>query len=193
MDSCTGCGSISGVARPREFARIALRGVARGANMAVRRSAVQALGGWDTRFVIGGEEEELFRRALETGQQIIYSPVPLVEHNFDNTWADLLGRSHRYGRGNARMHEKHGGLPTIYPAPVLLAGGLALAPLSPRIGIAALAVPYLIFSVWGRRAWQERALQPLLFPYLQVAQEAASNVGWVQAWLRERTTTGGAP
>jgi GT2 family glycosyltransferase len=157
-----------------------------GANMAVRRDVVLELGGWDTRFVIGGEEEELFRRALESGGHIVYSPAPLVEHNFDNTWSDLLGRSHRYGRGNARMNAKHGGLPTLYPAPVLVLACVALAPAAPVMTLGAVLLPQIVFSTWVRSAWSQRRPSHLLFPYLQVAQEAASNVGWWHAWRHER-------
>lgn len=157
-----------------------------GANMALRRAAVERLGGWDSRFVFGGEEEELFRRAREQGMRIIWDPRTLVEHAFDDSVRDLVLRSHHYGRGNARMQAKHGGLPTLYPAPVLVTAGLAAAPLTRLAPIVALLLPQVVFSIWPRKAWEAREPRALLFPYLQVLQEAASDVGWVSAALLER-------
>lgn len=165
-----------------------------GANMAINRERCRELGGWDEAFVFGGEEEELFRRAIQHGFSIIYGPGPRVRHVFDDTAKDLVRRSYLYGRGNERLQAKHGGLPTLYPVPVLSVGALVLALLTRRVGwaVGAAAVPQAVFSVWPRRSWRNRVVGPLAYPYLQLLQEFASNVGWTVARLQRLWSGRGA-
>ncbi|MFT4165614.1 MAG: glycosyltransferase [Microlunatus sp.] len=157
-----------------------------GANMAVNKERCTQLGSWDEAFVFGGEEEELFRRAGEQGLSVIYAPGPRIEHVFDNTLTDIARRNYLYGRGSERLQAKHGGLPTLYPVPVLFLGSIGLALLTRRAGWAAVAavVPQWVFSVWPRRSWRLRRVELLAYPYLQVLQETASNVGWTVARLQ---------
>ena len=157
-----------------------------GANMAVNKERCTQLGSWDEAFVFGGEEEELFRRAGEQGLPVIYGTGPRVDHVFDNTLTDLARRSYLYGRGSERLQAKHGGLPTLYPVPVLFLVAAALALVTRRAGwaVAAAAVPQWVFSVWPRQSWRRRRAAPLVYPYLQTLQETASNVGWTVARLQ---------
>ena len=157
-----------------------------GANMAVNKERCTRLGSWDEAFVFGGEEEELFRRAGEQGLPVIYAPGPRVDHAFDNTLTDLARRSYLYGRGNERLQAKHGGLPTLYPVPVLFLTAAVSALLTERAGWAVVAamVPQWVFSAWPRQSWRRRRAEPLVYPYLQVLQETASNVGWTVARLQ---------
>jgi hypothetical protein len=80
------------------------------------------------------------------------------------------------------MHHKHPAIPaTLYPAPVGLLGLLVLLPWFPVTALTvAVLAPQLLFSRWPRRARAERDPALLLYPYLQVLQEGASNIGWVQ-------------
>ncbi|MBT0772045.1 glycosyltransferase [Kineosporia sp. J2-2] len=152
-----------------------------GAGMAFRRVTLEAAGGFDERFRFGGEEEDLCRRlVVGEGAGLLFLPQARVLHHFEPGLGDTLRRSRAYGRGNARMHHKHPGIPaTVYPAPI---GVLALALLLPRLPRTALALavlaPQLLFSRWARRAVAERDPALLLYPYLQVMQEGASNLGW---------------
>lgn len=157
-----------------------------GGHMALRVATVKRLGGWDERFRFGGEEEDLFRRAVRAGESLWFEPEITMVHEFENSLRSVLYRSRWYGRGNARMYAKHGGLPTLYPAPVLVAALLMCAPRSRAALIAAALLPQLVFSGWGRLALRHGNPAFLLCPYIQVLQEAASNVGWLQGWHRDR-------
>lgn len=157
-----------------------------GANMAINKPRCVELGAWDETFVFGGEEEELFKRAIQQGLLVIYGPGPRVQHSFDNTVGDLVRRSYLYGRGNERLQAKHGGLPTLYPVPALAVAAVGLAVLTRQARWVALvaALPQAVFSVWPRRSWQLKRSGPLAYPYLQLLQEFASNVGWSIARLQ---------
>lgn len=158
-----------------------------GANMLVRRDAALAHGGFDERFRFGGEEEELFRRAVRAGQAVVFVPSAQVRHRYVGTLGDTLRRSRAYGRGNARMRLKHPEiLPTLYPAPVLVAGLLALSVAHPAFLLAAALLPQALFVRWGRAALADADPVALSYPYLQLLQESASNVGWVGFHLSER-------
>ncbi len=162
-----------------------------GANMMLDRRTVLRQGGFDERFRFGGEEEDLFRRLSLAGERVVFTPAARVGHRFENTVADLLRRSRAYGRGNARMRAKHPEItPTVYPAPVLVTGLLALAAAAsgPSRAVAlagAVAVPNLLFSRWLRQAVAERSPALLAYPYLQLLQEAASDLGWMDYYRHE--------
>jgi glycosyltransferase involved in cell wall biosynthesis len=81
-------------------------GVIQGANLAFRRAALKAVGGFDPWFGAGalftGEEAELLARISAAGWTGAYDPAPLVYHHhgrktaFDEFW---LMRSYDRGRG----------------------------------------------------------------------------------------------
>ena len=160
-----------------------------GANMAFRTDVLRAYGGFDERFRFGGEEEDLCRRLVNDGRVLVFVPAARVQHDFESGLGDTLRRSRAYGRGNARMFLKHSGLrPTVYPLPVLVAGLLvaAAARRSAAAAAAAVALPMLLFSRWPREAVRDHAPELLLFPYLQLAQEAWGNAGLVQGMRQSR-------
>jgi hypothetical protein len=87
------------------------------------------------------------------------------------------------------MHLKHPEIsPTVYPLPFLVAV-LALYSVVGRRRRAALAaglLPHLAFSRWSREAARTGQAELLAYPYLQLAQEAWSDVGFAEEWLRSR-------
>ena len=165
----------------REVASVA------GANMMLRRELALEIGGYDERFRFGGEEEELFRRVVRAGHQVVFVPDAQVRHRYLGTLSDTIRRSRAYGRGNARMRAKHPDLlPTIYPAPVLVAGLLAGGIRRPALMLVAVVLPQVLFSRWVRKAATQRKPIMLTYPYIQLLQEAASNLGWIDFLRKER-------
>jgi glycosyltransferase involved in cell wall biosynthesis len=161
-----------------------------GANMAFRIEVLEAYDGFDERFRFGGEEEDLCRRLVTDGRELVFVPAARVQHDFESGLGDTLRRSRAYGRGNARMFLKHKGLrPTVYPLPVLVGGLLALATVrrSATAAVGAVVAPMLLFSRWPREAVREHAPELLLYPYLQLAQETWGNAGLVQGIRQSRS------
>lgn len=157
-----------------------------GGNMAVRKSALQTIKGFDERFSFGGEEEELCFRLREAfgDDALRFEPSAAVRHHFVADTRLVLRRHHTYGIGAARLYYKRHDLPpTIYPYPLLLATIFAFA-LRHRVWLPVVAVtPQLLFPRGVRHAIRQRSTPPLLDCYLRLAEEFSADVGFaVGAW-----------
>lgn len=88
-------------------------GVAMGANMAFRREFFEQVGLFDVRlgagtFFAGGEDIEIFYRALKLGHRLVYAPNVLVYHDHDRkTVAQACRLEYGYGKGYAAYIIKH--------------------------------------------------------------------------------------
>ena len=75
-----------------------------GANMAVRRSVLAELGGFDEALDAGtvtgsGGDHELFGRLLAAGYDIVYEPAAVSWHRHRRTWPELREALRGYGTG----------------------------------------------------------------------------------------------
>lgn len=82
-----------------------------GNNMSFRKSALVSLGGFDERLgpgtpTKGGEDLELFRRAVLRGGTIVYAPTAIVGHHHRAALADLRVQMFGYGSGMAAVVTK---------------------------------------------------------------------------------------
>jgi glycosyltransferase involved in cell wall biosynthesis len=160
-----------------------------GANMLFPTDVLAHADGFDPRFRFGGEEEDLCRRLVKDGQQLVFIPDARVQHDFEPGLADTLRRSRAYGRGNARIFLKHAGVrPTVYPLPAVVGGLLAFAALRRNAAVAGAAavLPSVLFSRWLGEAARTRDPELLVYPYVALAQEACGNVGLLQEMRRSR-------
>jgi GT2 family glycosyltransferase len=78
--------------------------VGAGANMAVRRSVLTELGGFDEALDAGtptrsGGDHEMFGRILAGGHRIVYEPAAVSWHRHRRTWGELRETLHGYGVG----------------------------------------------------------------------------------------------
>lgn len=77
------------------------------ANVAYRRSVLEAVGGFDESFPLAaGEDADLQRRVLDAGHEMKFFPVT-VYHNDDYDWDSFVSRAIRSGRGTYYFHRKH--------------------------------------------------------------------------------------
>lgn len=160
-------------------------------NLLLDRAAAQNVGGFDPRFRYGGEEEELFRRMAKSGYRLIFVPDAVVEHEFEPRLPDILRRNRAYGRGNARMFLKHEDMtPTLYPFPGLAAAAVGLALLRPRWLPFALLTPLTLYPRWPFEAIREKNVRPGGYAYIQLLQEGACDLGWLDVLIRERDQFG---
>jgi GT2 family glycosyltransferase len=84
----------------------------RGANFALRRSAVAAVGGFDPRLGAGspgrgGEDLDMFLRVILTGGRIHYVPSALVWHRHRTDAKALSEQLYGYGHGLGAYVAKH--------------------------------------------------------------------------------------
>ncbi len=77
-----------------------------GCNMAVRRACLQAIGGFDARFRIAGDDVDLCWRLQQQGWRIGFSPAAMVWHHRRNSlrayWRQQVG----YGKADTLLQDK---------------------------------------------------------------------------------------
>ena len=105
---------------PAFFAETAPRGaqvwrIGAGANMAFRRTALEALGLFDERLGAGAagcsEDSEMWNRLLALGGACLYEPRAVVFHHHRAEWRDLRRQMRAYMRGHVAalfvQHDRH--------------------------------------------------------------------------------------
>jgi len=60
----------------------------------IRRDAWESAGGFDEAFEKGGEDRDLARRLLESGQSITFDPVMAIHHTHGLSFINRLRRTH---------------------------------------------------------------------------------------------------
>jgi glycosyltransferase involved in cell wall biosynthesis len=160
-----------------------------GANMSFRRAALLGVAGFDDRFHFGAEELDLCLRLIReypAGRRV-FTPEARVTHHFRPSARDTLRRSRAYGRGGARLYRKWPSVPLmLFPGPVAISALLILSVRVPVLLAAALAGPQLLYPRGVRNAVADRTCVTLLDAYLQLAQEAVSNAGFLEGLWRFR-------
>lgn len=81
-------------------------------NLALHRSALEAVGGFDERLGPGtpypaAEDNDLCRRLLEAGCRIVFDPGAVVYHRAWRPWSEHASLRYDYGRGQGAFYAKH--------------------------------------------------------------------------------------
>lgn len=162
-----------------------------GANMSFRRSILEAVGGFDEDIRFGGDDEDICDRIRSLpGPPLLWcADRAVVDHDFDLRLSDTLRRARSYGRGNGRQFVKHRpAVPTVFPGPVLWLVLLALTVAFRRHRVLAVALPLVLAPRWVVLAGRRRSLEPLAYAFLQMAQETASDLGFLSGFRSARKT-----
>lgn len=159
-----------------------------GANMSFRRTVLRETG-FDERFRFGAEDLDLCLRLARDfpGGRLVVTPDAKVKHHFISSLHDTLRRSRAYGRGCARLYRKWPSMrPTVFPGPVLVLA-LMLASISfPLLLAAAVMLPQLMYPQGLRLAVLRRRLTGAVDAYVELAEEAWGNVGYIEGLWRFR-------
>ncbi len=78
------------------------------ANLAVRRSLLDQLGGFDESVTIYGEDYDLCARLYRRGSVIAYRPEAVVRHHHRSTLTALLRQAYGFGCSHAYLFARHG-------------------------------------------------------------------------------------
>jgi glycosyltransferase involved in cell wall biosynthesis len=163
-----------------------------GANMSFRRKTLFDAGQFDERFRFGAEEVDMCLRVardIPLGR-LLFVPESRVVHHFRPELRDTLRRSRSYGRGSARLFRKWPSLPpTVFPGPLLVLALLAASPWIPALAVAAAAAPGVLYPKGIRAAVRDRQAAALLDGYVQLAQEACEDIGFIQGFWQFRRLT----
>jgi len=74
-------------------------------NVAFRRAAFDAVGGFDEGFAYGSDVDFAWR-LNDAGYRIRYVPDAIIRHDY-GTWQRQLRRSYAYGKARTRLYRKH--------------------------------------------------------------------------------------
>jgi GT2 family glycosyltransferase len=78
-----------------------------GCNMAIRRNALESIGGFDPQFRAAGDDVDVCWRLLDSGQKIAFSPGAVVLHHRRPTVRGYLRQQRGYGKAEALLERKH--------------------------------------------------------------------------------------
>ncbi len=78
-----------------------------GCNMAIRKAALEELGGFDPVFHKAGDDVDICWRLQQAGYQIGFSPAAFVWHHRRSTVRDYLRQQRGYGEAEAILVRKH--------------------------------------------------------------------------------------
>ena len=87
-----------------------------GANIAFRRAAHEAIGGFDETFRIGSDEIDFCLRAQYAGFTIGLAPDAVIHYRLRSRMRDVYRQNYAYATGFAHLHRKHIDLGML-PAP----------------------------------------------------------------------------
>lgn len=103
-------------------------------NMAVRRDAALAVGGWDEEFRVGQDVDLSYRLLRRFATPIRYQPGAVVFVRTSSTLAELKGRAFKYGQGRAKLWLQYRDAAAWGPRRAArVAGGLALSAVWPYL------------------------------------------------------------
>src|SRR5208337_3538164 len=78
-----------------------------GCNMAIEKSALDELGGFDPMFSAAGDDVDLSWRLLARDATLAYAPGAVVIHERRRTLGAYLAQQRSYGRGEALLFRKY--------------------------------------------------------------------------------------
>lgn len=109
-----------------------------GLNVLYRKEALEAVGGWDERFRLIGEDEDLSHRLGDQGFRLFYVPGATVVHRQRSTFRAWAKNMATYGKGRVWLLRRH---PNIFEL------GLLIPPFLPLLLWAYLPIIALV-SLW---------------------------------------------
>jgi GT2 family glycosyltransferase len=137
-----------------------------GCNMAFRKAALDAIGGFDPTYRVAGDDVDICWRLQERGWKLGFSPAAVVWHHQRNTVGAYWRQQRGYGRAEALLEL---GWPEKYNASgqATWSGRIYAQPLL----YALTATSRVYHGTWGTAAFQPRHAQTSLLPALAAAPE----------------------
>jgi GT2 family glycosyltransferase len=77
-----------------------------GCNMAFRRDALLAIGGFDPQFRVAGDDVDVCWRLLDQGRELAFSPAAVVWHRRRDSFRRFWRQQREYGRSEALLERK---------------------------------------------------------------------------------------
>jgi glycosyltransferase involved in cell wall biosynthesis len=89
------------------FTKFDLMPYASGANIAIRREALDAVGGWDETLANATDADVCFRIQRDLGTELGFAPDAVVQYRYRSDLRGLYANMRRYGRADYELLERH--------------------------------------------------------------------------------------
>lgn len=139
------------------------------ANIVVRRSVFEQLGGFSEAFAYCGEDWDLCKRAHSLGFRVGVDPTMIVRHDNPTSWRQLALKAQQYGAANADLDTL--AIETLGEAPESAGGRLP----SPQRALRWLRTEYRILRDAGRSRWRAAHSVALYVPWMVIYLRAQSS------------------
>jgi GT2 family glycosyltransferase len=159
-----------------------------GANMSLRRTTLESVGGFDARFRLAADDTDLCLRLneLRPRARLLYTSRAVVAHDYAPEMRDAFRRSRTYGQAAAFAYLLgRRRLPALFPFPFLIGVTIPLAAVDPVMLAIPVALLLLLYPGWARVAATRRNPAYLGYTLLQAALELWTTVGSVDYLMRE--------
>jgi uncharacterized membrane protein/GT2 family glycosyltransferase len=179
---------LTGLSRPTPNRKRSVYSITT-ANASFRKTALKKIGMFDERFIFAGEDVDLCKRLNKAHPESLwFAPKAKVIHKYDGHLRNTLRRSKARAVGNAQLSRKHNDFKVApYPFPLLVPLTILLGLINPWYLLTPFILVLAIYSQ-GTRLVIRRSLEPLLYGYIQFAQEWYSNLGFIKGWWKFRNT-----
>ncbi len=163
-----------------------------GANMSMRKSTYELVGGFDKDFRSCGDDDDFWTRLriLKSDADLEYVSNAIIRHDYNPSIKDAFRRNKSYGGGSAILLQKHHDrLPAIFPFPVLIILSLFGLLISPYSLLFTLLTILILYPGWTIKAVRNLRPQYLLYPFVQSSLEFMSSYGFIKRYAQLKKTT----
>jgi len=163
-----------------------------GGNLSFRRSALEAVGGYDRAIRFGGPETRVCEALRERygDDSLLALPELVVSHEFEPELASTMGRAWRAGRAAGRDWAWRGGLPSLRPAPAVVGAAALVASVATMalggrpMGLLAGLASVLTAGTWAwGRTLRSESPESLAYPVVAAVEEIVHDVGVIAGYI----------
>jgi hypothetical protein len=159
-----------------------------GANGSFPVDVLRSVGGWDVE-MSGIEDRDLSKRIKQRFPDRPFYAIrdAKIVHDPDCTLWQYLLRPYRRGLMNLKFYQRNSQLPPFFPFPLVAFGLVVLTAMtSPQfIPAVLLLAPQALNFWWPYRAITERRALYLIFPYIELTEEAMVIAGLMRGYAHQ--------
>jgi glycosyltransferase involved in cell wall biosynthesis len=147
---------------------------------------LRAVNGWDET-MNGIEDRDLCQRMRSAFPDKPFYLVPdaMIVHERGESLRQYLSRPVKRGIVNFAFHHRNKIAPPIFPFPLLYVAAclVSLMISMPAALLLVVCLPQLLYFWWPYKSFQRRQKVLLLFPYIQLLEEAMVIIGLIKGWI----------
>ncbi len=148
-------------------------------NSSFRKKYLTRINGWNELFTTSSEDLDICRRLKNRYPKLDFVVMPKAKliHKQDLTLLKFLSKEYNRGKLRKKYYTIKNQIPPYFPFPILFILISIIIVLLKLSVIIILFIPFLLYPWWIIRAFNQKRVKILLFPYLQLLHEEATVLG----------------